>query len=223
MSHEYSFFSKFKFMISLALNTYFPKLASTPKLKREIEQISSIVKLNAGTVILKEGAYVKVIPLLTKGLAKVYKEEENGNEVLLYYIKPGESCIMSITSMIKNEVSKVKAVIEEDAEIVLIPTDKAIEIGKNYPNWNDFIYELFNLKFQELLNVVKTLTFSDKKNRLLEYLREESSVKKSAFIKATHKEIAEDLGSSREVISRLLKKLENEDLIVLKQGVIELL
>ncbi|WP_232285828.1 Crp/Fnr family transcriptional regulator [Aquimarina agarilytica] len=194
-----------------------------PDLKKELASISTLMKFDAGTVILKEGAYVKVIPLIISGLAKVYKEEENGHEVLLYYIKPGESCIMSVTSMIKNEVSMVKAIIEEDAEVVVIPTDKAIQIAHKYPKWNEFIYELFNLKFHELLNVVKILTFSKKDVRLFEYLKNKAALKNETTITTTHQQIADDLGSSREVISRLLKKLEHDGQIKLNQGNIELL
>jgi len=210
-------------MISQALDTYFPRLATMPDLKKEIETISSIMEFKAGTIILKEGAYVKLIPLLLSGLAKVFKEEENGHEVLLYYIKPGESCVMSVTTMIRNEASKVKAVIEEDAEIVLIPADQAMKIAINHPRWNEFIYELFNLKFEELLNVIKILTFSNKDARLLEYLRKRARLKGNTILQTTHQQIADDLGSSREVISRLLKKIENEGYILLRQGEIEIL
>jgi len=194
-----------------------------PELKKELETISSVVKFKAGTVILKEGGYVKVIPLMLNGLAKVFKEEENGNEVLLYYIKPGESCVMSITTMLRNEASKVKAVIEEDSEVVIIPSDKAMEIAKKYPRWNEFTYKLFNNKFQELLNVVKILTFSNKDIRLFEYLKKEALLKKSSIILTTHQHIGDDLGTSREVISRLLKKLEHDGLIKLSQGSIEII
>lgn len=210
-------------MISKALDTYFPRLANMPELKQELETISSIVTFKAGTIILKEGAYVKVIPLMLNGLAKVFKEEENGHEVLLYYIKPGESCVMSLTTMLRNEASKVKAVIEEDSEVVIIPSDKAMQIAKKYPIWNEFIYELFNHKFEELLNVIKILTFSNKDIRLLEYLKKEALLKKKSTISSTHQHIADDLGSSREVISRLLKKLEHNGLVKLKQGSIKLL
>jgi len=211
-------------MINEALDTYFPKLAKMPELKADLIAISSIHKFEAGTVILKQGAYVKVIPLLISGLAKVFKEDSlHGNEVLLYYIKPGESCIMSVSTLVRNEASKVKAIIEEDAEIVVIPADKAIAIAKKYPKWNEFIYDLFNLKFEELLNVVEILTFSNKDTRLLEYLKKEAKVKGSSKLKTTHQKIAYDLGSSREVISRLLKKLENEGLIQLHQGIIEVI
>ncbi|WP_299249637.1 Crp/Fnr family transcriptional regulator [uncultured Aquimarina sp.] len=211
-------------MISKALDTYFPKLATMPALKAELVAISSIHTFDAGTIILKQGSYIKVIPLLISGLAKVFKEEQaNGNEVLLYYIKPGESCVMSVTTLIKNETSKVKAVIEEDSEVVIIPADKALAIAKKYPKWNEFIYDLFNLKFEELLNVIEILTFSNKDIRLLEYLKKEAKLKGRNTLNTTHQHIAYDLGSSREVISRLLKKLEQEGFILLRQGVIELI
>jgi len=178
--------------------------------------------IKAGTIILREGAYVKVIPLMLNGLAKVFKEEENGHEVLLYYIKPGESCVMSLTTLVRNETSKVKAVIEEDSEIVVIPSDKALRIAQKYSEWNAFIFELFNHKFDELLNVIKILTFSNKDTRLLEYLKKEVQLKGNSTLKTTHQHIADDLGSSREVISRLLKKLEHEGVLTLKQGEISL-
>lgn len=210
-------------MIAKALDTYFPKLANMPELKQELIAISSVIKFKPGTIILKQGEYVKVIPLMLHGLAKVFKEEENGNEVLLYYIKPGESCVMSVTTMLRNEASKVKAVIEEESEIVVIPSDKALAIARKYPRWNEFIYDLFNLKFEELLTVIQILTFSNKDIRLLEYLKKEVALKKSAILHTTHQQIAYELGSSREVISRLLKKLENEGKITFKQGTIEVL
>jgi CRP/FNR family transcriptional regulator len=195
-----------------------------PELKKELISISSVHTFDAGTIILKQGAYVKFIPLMISGLAKVFKEEpENGNEVLLYYIKPGESCIMSMTTLLHNTTSKVKAIIEETAEVVLIPADKAISIAKKYPRWNEFIYDLFNLKFEELLNVIEILTFSNKDTRLLEYLKKEAQLKKTHTIVTTHQHIADDLGSSREVISRLLKKLETDGIVKLAQGSVTLL
>lgn len=211
-------------MISAVLDTYFPKLAMMPELKKELISISSVHKFDTGTIILKQGAYVKVIPLMISGLAKVFKEEpEKGNEVLLYYIKPGESCIMSMTTLLHNTTSKVKAIVEETAEVVLIPADKAISIAKKYPRWNEFIYDLFNLKFEELLNVIEILTFSNKDTRLLEYLKKEARLKNTNTIVATHQRIADDLGSSREVISRLLKKMETDGIVKLAQGSVTLL
>ncbi|WP_299210447.1 Crp/Fnr family transcriptional regulator [uncultured Dokdonia sp.] len=210
-------------MISESLDTYFPKLAMMPELKKDIMTISKMIKIEAGTVILKQGAYIKIIPLLISGLAKVFKEDEDGHEVLVYYIKPGESCVMSVTTLVHHGVSQVKAVIEEDAEVVVIPADKAMMIAKKYPQWNEFMYDLFNIKFEELLTVIKILTFSNKDIRLLEYLKKEAILKKSSILHTTHQQIAYELGSSREVISRLLKKLESEGAIALQQGSIQVL
>jgi len=210
-------------LIAKALDIYFPKLATMPKLKEELVAISSVDTFDEDTVILKQGSYVKVIPLIISGLVKVFKQEpENGNEVLLYYIKPGESCVMSMTTLLHDNTSQVKAVIEEKAEVVLIPANKAVEIAKKYPRWNEFIYDLFNLKFEELLKVIEMLTFSNKNKRLLEYLKKEASLKGN-ILYTTHQQIAYDLGSSREVISRLLKRLEADNLIKLGQGNIEVL
>jgi CRP/FNR family transcriptional regulator len=156
-------------------------------------------------------------------LVKVYKEEENGNEVLLYYIEPGESCIMSIISAQKNSKINVKGVVEEDAQLVLIPIEKYASIAKNFPKWNTFVYELFNSKFDEVIEMIKILTFSNKEKRLEDYLRRKATLNKTNIIFKSHQEIANELGSSREVISRLLKKLEKEGKITLSQRQIKIL
>jgi len=208
--------------VQQAIETYFPKLSEMKDLKEELMNMSSVHTFEKGTVLLKEGGYIKVIPLLLTGLIKVFKEEPvNGNEVLLYYIKPGESCVMSVTALIKNETSKVKVIVEETVEMVVIPADKALQIAKKYPKWNEFIYDLFNLKYEELLNVIEILTFSNKDTRLLEYLKKEAQLKNTAILHVTHQKIASDLGSSREVISRLLKKLETNGFVKLSHGGVE--
>ncbi|WP_291867881.1 Crp/Fnr family transcriptional regulator [Maribacter sp.] len=209
-------------MINTIVEQHFPYLAENIELKEEIVQVSSLVQIEKGNVILKSGTYIKVIPFLVSGLVKVFKEDETGAEVLLYYIEPGESCVMSMTTLVKDEISKVKAVVEKDAEMVLIPAGKALDIARNYPKWNEFFYDLFNLKFDELLHMVEVLTFSNKDRLLLEYLQKESSLHNSKEIKNTHQQIAKELGSSREVISRLLKKLELEGHLFLKHGTIQL-
>ncbi len=209
-------------MISKVLDVYFPELAKVPRLKSELVAICQIERFEAETIILKQGSYVKVILLLVSGLAKVFKEEPGeGNEVLLYYIQPGESCVMSMTNLIRNQVSQVKAIIEEQAEVVLVPADKALSIAKKHPEWNKFIFDLFNTRFEELIDAIEILTFSNKEKRLLEYIRKEVAIKETNIIKATHQHIAYELGSSREVISRLLKKLEHQGYVRLNQKSIE--
>ncbi len=204
------------------LQDQFDTLASSLPLIQEIEQIATVHDFKKETIILKENSYVKVIPLVVSGLVKVYKEEENGNEVLLYYIKPGESCIMSIMAAEKNVKINIRAVIEDDAKIIVIPIDKVNQIRKNHPKWNAFVYELFNNKFDEVIEMVKILTFSNKDKRLEDYLKTKAALNKSNIVSKSHQQIANELGSSREVISRLLKKLEKEGKIELSQRQIKI-
>ncbi len=203
--------------IQSILKNSFPQFASSINLLQEIEAISTIKEFDKETIILKENSYVKVIPLLISGLIKVYKEDESGNEVLLYYIEPGESCIMSIMSAEKNEKITVKGIVEEKSIIVIVPIQKLQYLRRNYPQWNVFVYSLFNEKFDEVIDMIKILTFSNKEKRLEEYLLKEANIKKTTEIHQSHQEIANELGSSREVISRLLKKLENDGKIELSQ------
>lgn len=205
------------------LKNKFKILGSSLPLIQKIVSVGEIHNFEKETVILKEDSYVKFIPLIITGLVKVYKEEENGYEVLLYYIKPGESCIMSIMAAEKNMPINVRGVIEEDAEIVLIPIEKLHSIRKNHPKWNVFVYELFNEKFDEVIEMVKILTFSNKQKRLEDYLETKATLTNSKIINKSHQQIANELGSSREVISRLLKKIENEGKIQLLQKQIKIL
>jgi CRP/FNR family transcriptional regulator len=201
----------------------FETLSSSLPLTQEIAQIATLHHFKKDTTILIENSYVKLVPLVVSGLVKVYKEEENGNEVLLYYIKPGESCIMSIMAAEKNVKVTIKAVVEEDATIIVIPSDRLYDLRKNFPKWNLYVYELFNEKFEEVVDMVKILTFSIKDKRLEEYLKRKATLNNSNIISKSHQEIANELGSSREVISRLLKKLEKEGKIELSQRQIKIL
>ncbi len=210
-------------MIQQLLVSHFPSIGKFPALKEEIAKVGMVKTFQKGDILMREGSHIQAIPLLIDGLVKVFNEDEEGNEVLLYYIKKGESCIMSVTTCIRNEKSLIKAVVEETSDILLIPSDQSNHLARKYPYWNEFMYELFNAKYLELLEVIHVLTFSHKDVRLLEYLKKEASLKNTHIIKSTHQKIADELGSSREVISRLLKKLEKEHQLKLSHGTIELL
>jgi len=209
--------------IEEAIKINFPSLALSPPLQKEIENIGALHTFEKNTIILKENSYIKVIPLLISGLIKIYKEEENGNEVLLYYIKPGETCIVSVMAGEKEEKATVKGVVEEDCTVVLIPREKLYSLRKNHPLWNLYIYEQFNEKFYEVIDMVKTLTFSNKEKRLEDFLIKKSALNKTKIVNKSHQEIANELGSSREVISRLLKKLEKEGKVKLSLRQIKIL
>ena len=199
------------------LQQNFQTLSTSLPLLQEIEKVAIVNTFEKDTVLLKEDSYIQFIPLVISGLIKIYKEVENANEVLLYYIKPGESCIMSIISAKKNMPINIRGVVEEDAQIILIPIKNMDPIQKNHRKWNAFVYELFNEKFEEVIEMVKILTFSNKQKRLEDYLKMKALLNNNNAILKSHQEIANELGSSREVISRLLKKMEKEGLVILSQ------
>lgn len=209
--------------IEEVIKTHFPQLAASNSLLEEIGNIGTLNNFDKNTIVLKENAYVKAIPLLITGLIKIYKEEENGNEVLLYYIKPGETCIVSVMAGEKDKKVRVRGVVEEDCSTILIPKNKLFNLRKNHPNWNLYIYEQFNDKFDEVIEMVKVLTFSNKEKRLEDFLIKKSALNKSQTVNKSHQEIANELGSSREVISRLLKKLEKEGKVELSLRKIKIL
>ena len=192
-------------------------------LNKEAYASGQIKSFPAGTVIVDMDAYIKSLPIVLSGNLKVIRTDEQGKEILLYYIKPGESCIMSFLAGIHNNTSKIKAVVEEDAEVLLIPIDKASEWIKKFPEWTDFIFALYQKRFEELLEVVNAVAFQKVDVRLLHLLRQKSSLFQSKEITITHQQLADELGISREAVSRVLKQMENDKLISLSRNKIALL
>ena len=192
-------------------------------LNKEVYQTGQIRSFPAGSVILNINAYIRSIPIVLTGSIKVMQTDENGQEILLYYIKPGESCIMSFLAGIHNDTSKIKAIVEEDAEILLIPVDKASAWIKEFPEWSDFIFTLYQKRFEELLEVVNAIAFQKLDARLLQLLKQKADLFQSKDISITHQQLADELGTSREAVSRVLKQMENSKLIILSRNKISLL
>jgi len=180
-----------------------------PDLVAKIKEVSVEQKLPADLEILREGQYVKVIPIVTKGLVKVFTRYE-GRELLLYYIKPNESCVMSFSASLKNEPSKVFAVTEEETTALLIPVDKVADLIKEYPAINSLFFQLYNQRYTDLLDTINHVLFDKMDKRLYDYLKEKIAISGSNLLKISHRQIANELGTVREVISRVMKKLEHE-------------
>ena len=186
--------------------------------------VGQIMKVPAGTVIIDVEKYIKVIPLLIDGLIKIYREDENGNEILLYYITSGQSCVMSITTCMKDEKSSIKALVEEDSVLVAVPVTDFISLLNEYNLLQTFTYDLFKDKYNELIKSIDNLAFTNTKDRLKQYLIRESEVKGNKTISGlTHKQIATDLSTSREVVSRQLYLMQREGFIKLSNRKIILL
>jgi len=192
-------------------------------LKDEVSTYGQLKKFPSGSVIQQEDSYIKAIPLVLNGSLKVMRTDSDGHEILLYYITPGESCIMSFLGGIHNETSKVKAIVEEDAEILFIPVEKASEWVKKFPEWSDFIFKLYHKRFEELLTAVNAIAFQKLDMRLLQLLKQKAELYQSKEIKITHQQLADELGTAREAVSRVMKQMENEGLVILSRNKITLL
>ncbi|HMW95493.1 MAG: Crp/Fnr family transcriptional regulator [Chitinophagales bacterium] len=196
---------------------------TSPDLKEKLYQYSIIKNYQEGTTVLRENSNIHSIPIVTKGSIKVMRTDDEDKEILLYYIKPGESCIMSFLGGLHQETSKVKAIVEEDAEILFLPIDKVTILMKEYPQWLEYIFKLYHKRFEELLEVVNAIAFKKVDERLLLLLNKKVELTKSKVIQITHEQLANELGTARVVVSRLLKQLEEEKKVVLGRNKITVL
>ncbi|MBV7268824.1 Crp/Fnr family transcriptional regulator [Winogradskyella luteola] len=192
-----------------------------PPLLEKVLAESSINTFPKGTEILREEQYVKVLPIVLEGIVKVYSRF-NDKELLLYYIQPSQSCVMTFYASLKNTPSKVYASIEEDAKILLVPVRLLPKWLNDFPDFNQLFYDQFNLRYSELLDTIGHLLTDRMDKRLYEHLKNKAEVTNSISIKMSHSQIANELGTAREVITRMLKKLEIEGKITQDSGEIKL-
>lgn len=193
------------------------------ELLEKIAEAGTLKEIPAGTEIIRTGQYLKVVPFVLRGLMKIFMRHEE-QELLLYYIQPSESCIMSFSSALHNGPSKIFAITEEDSELLLLPNDKINEWILEYPDLNMFFYRQFEQRYALLLDTVDHLLFTTLDQRILDYLAEKSRVKNEKLLHLRHREIASDLGTAREVVSRIMKRLEKDKKIRQHpDGVVELL
>jgi CRP/FNR family transcriptional regulator len=169
------------------------------------------------------GKYIRMMPVILNGTVKVFRKDDDGNEILLYYLSSNESCSMAYSCCIEAKKSEVKAIAEDDVELVAIPHTKLDEWLCKYPSWKNYIMRSFNERFIELLKSIESIAFHKLDERLIEYLKEKQRITGSSVVKASHSLIADELATSRVVISRLLKQLENSKKIILYRNEIKLL
>ncbi|HEY4325928.1 MAG TPA: Crp/Fnr family transcriptional regulator [Mucilaginibacter sp.] len=194
-----------------------------PQLLAEIEAKSMLMKVNRGDVILKIDQPVWGVPLVAEGTFKVSRLSDDCQELLLYYVKAGETCAMSFTSWMTTKVSSINGSAEEDSVIYIVPGKVADEWMANYDSWKQFVMKTILDGFTEVVRSIDDIAFKKTDERLVEYLKEKASINSSALINLTHQQIADELGKNRVVISRLLKKLETDGRILLYRNQIKLL
>lgn len=185
----------------------FPGLSK--QLSDEIINKSGIADIPENMEVMHEGQYVKAVPIVTKGLIKVFTRNED-KELLLYYIQPGESCIMSFDACLKNIPSKVYASTEKESSVLLMPVEQVFRWMKQYPEFNSLFFLQYNQRYNELLSMINQLLFEKMDKRIMDYLKAKQKLTGANPLKISHRQIANDLGTAREVVSRVMKKLEHE-------------
>ncbi|HVB03355.1 MAG TPA: Crp/Fnr family transcriptional regulator [Chitinophagaceae bacterium] len=195
----------------------------SPEIREKLIAYGIPKTFSEGDIILNENGYIRAIPIVTSGSVKVMSTDDDNKEILLYYIQPGESCIMSFLAGMHHETSKITAIAEEDTEILFIPIEKVTLLIREYPQWLDYIFRLYHKRFEELLQVVRAVAFKKMDERLLNLIKNKSGLAQSQTLHVTHEQLANELGTARVVISRLLKQMEDEGLVVLGRNKISLL
>lgn len=193
-----------------------------PELIELIEKNAVERSFNAGDVIMRTGQYIKSTVLVLEGQIKIYRENPDGGEFLMYYLGPGQACAVSLICAIQSQTSEIMAKAEEDTEVLMIPIQLMDDMMNKYKSWYQFVIQTYRSRFDELLSVVDNIAFRNMDERLEFYLKRHADKTGKKNIELSHQQIADDLNSSREVISRLLKKMEQRNLVKLNRNMIEL-
>jgi CRP/FNR family transcriptional regulator len=191
-------------------------------LLEELSQVGKIRNLQAGDELIKIGQYIRSTVLVVGGSIKVFRESEEGGEFLVYYLKSGNACAISMICAMKSDTSEVSAIATEDSEVLLVPLELMDSWMMRYTSWNRFVLGNYRERFEELLQVIDQIAFRSLDERLEFHLKRLADNAGSLTIQASHQDIANDLNSSREVISRLLKKMEQKGLLSLQRNQIHL-
>jgi len=196
-----------------------PELSAS--LMDKLKEVGTAKLLKKGEVLLQVDAPVYSIPIVLSGAVKVNQMDED-KEMLLYYLKSGDMCIMSFLGGFYGEKSKIKAVAGEDSEVLLIPVNQIGELLKSKPEWTTYIFEVYHRRFNELLDVIGAVAFKKMDERLLAFIRRRAEILGTNELQITHEELARELGTARVVVSRLLKELENKNIVTLSRNRITL-
>jgi CRP/FNR family transcriptional regulator len=188
-----------------------------------IEKEGIIKEIPVGTVIMRTGQFIRSTMLVLEGLIKVYRTDEDGNEFFMYHLSPGEACALSMTCAIGHQQSQISAKTSKDSTVLQIPIEKMDEWMAAYRSWYQFVILTYRTRFDELLQTLDSIAFRHMDERIEFYLKRHKDKLGTNIIPVTHQEIAQELNSSREVISRLLKKLAERGKIKLNRYHIEII
>lgn len=192
-------------------------------LLQEINNVGVFKEVPEGYKLIEIGEYVKSMPLLVSGVIKILRQDNDGDELLLYFLERGDTCAMTLSCCVGQTKSEIRAIAEVDTKLIMIPIQKMEEWTSKYKTWRNFVFKSYHNRLMELLETIDNIAFLKMDERLLKYLHDKAKVTNDNIIRSTHQEIAYDLHTSRVVISRLLKTLENKQVIELHRNKIKLI
>lgn len=209
-------------MIRKKLNEFYG-IVFEKELIDEIVKVGRYKKIKENEVLMNIGDDFKYIPLMLTGAVKISRENENGDEIALYFLESGDTCAISFVSGLQSSKSNVRGITEKTSEIIFIPVEKLEAWMVKYKSWRNFVIDSYNIRLNEMIEAIDTLAFLKMDERIFKYLSDKVKILRNPVLKTTHKEIAIDLNTSRVVVSRLLKKLENEGKLNIFRNKIEVL
>ena len=192
-------------------------------LLQEVNNVGVFKEVPKGFTLIEIGNYIKSMPLLLSGAIKILREDDNGDELILYFLERGDTCAMTLSCCIGQTKSEIRAIAETDTKLIMIPVQKMSEWMSKYKSWQNFILQSYHSRMMELLEAIDAIAFLKMDKRILKYLRDKAMVIGNDVINVTHQDIAYDLHTSRVVVSRLLKTLERDSKIELHRNSIKIL
>ncbi|WP_394340207.1 Crp/Fnr family transcriptional regulator [Marinirhabdus gelatinilytica] len=186
-------------------------------------EVGEFSQISEGQDLIRVGQFIHFIPLVIQGSIKIMRPDDDGNELLLYHLEEGGTCAMSMNCCLGSTKSEIHAIAETDVKILKVPVAKMEEWSSSYKTWRHFVYNSYHNRMMEMLDSIDNIAFNNMDERLEKYLQDKMEILNSKHIYSTHKEIAQDLHTSRVVISRLLKKMENSNKLKLHRSFIEVL
>lgn len=204
------------------LDDYF-SVVFEPELIEEILKVGTLKQIKAGELMIDVGDKLTHVPLLLSGAIKIIREDSKGDEIVLYYLERGDTCAISFVNCIHQRRSIFRGIAEKDSEAVFIPVEKIEEWMVKYKSWRHFVVDSYHLRLLEMVEAIESLAFLQMDDRLFKYLSDKAKIMRSTILNTTHQELADDLNTSRVVVSRLLKQLEHEKKIKLNRNKIEVI
>lgn len=193
-------------------------------LLEEMQSVGSYMEMKSGGYLMRPGGYIRFIPIILKGSVKIMRQDKDGKEVLLYHIGGMDSCAMSLTCCLQERTSEIIAAVEEDVQLISLPYEKVDEWLCKYPTWKQFVFNTYQKRFEDMLETIDCIAFNKLDQRLLSLIKKKIKLTGGErILYTTHEELAHELATSREVVSRLLKQLEKVDKVKLSRNKIELL